>query len=119
MTQTTLILPSARCNDGLRRYVPHATAALAVAALGVVSFFVVSDEGGRASSQRMVALALAAPLTRLAPVVGLDVEEARHRLNEGGIAVAHPGQSLKGIASVNHADPMRVLGLLLGPETPR
>jgi len=93
--------------------------ALLGASVVALALFLAAPQGTDTKPpHRLVALALEAPLTHLAPIIGIEADEAQRRLAEGGLAVAHSGQSLQAIATANHVDPMRALGLVLGRMTP-
>jgi len=95
---------------------PRQYVLLGLAGATMLAFVVAS--GGREGGNPIHGLAdraFAAPLTQLAPVVGLETEEAQRRLAAGGIVVDDPAsQSLKSLAATSHTDPRRLLALLLG-----
>ncbi|MEO0036542.1 MAG: hypothetical protein RLZZ501_2565 [Pseudomonadota bacterium] len=127
MTETD---PALRPAEGwLRRHVPPVPLFLArmatewrlwgpagLAVVVIAAILLVPADGRPGPSRRLEALVLEAPLVRLAPAVGLDSIEIQRRLEAGGIAVAHPGQSLRAIAVINHVEPRRLLDLALGPQ---
>jgi len=85
----------------------------ALAALGFAAFLL-APSNGPDPRHRLIGLAMEAPLTRLAPLAGIVPEEAQRRLTSAGIVVTHSGQSLAGIAAINHVEPGKVLALVLG-----
>ncbi|SEH32346.1 DUF4405 domain-containing protein [Magnetospirillum fulvum] len=91
----------------------------AAAALGFAAFLLAPSDGPD-PRHRLIGLAMEAPLARLAPLAGIVPEEAQRRLVAAGIVVTHSGQSLAGIAAINHVDPGQLLALVLGePSEPR
>jgi len=88
------------------------------AVVSAVVLLVPGDGHEGRPSHRLARLAFDAPLVRVAPLAGIEAEEATRRLTAAGIAVAHPGQSLSGIAAANHAEPERLLALVLGEAPP-
>jgi len=90
-----------------------------LAGLGLAAFLL-APSNGPDPRHRLINLAMEAPLARLAPLAGIVPEEAQSRLTAAGIVVTHSGQSLAGIAAVNHVEPGTVLALVLGnPSEPR
>jgi len=92
----------------------HVLFALAGAA---VLGFVVANSGGRDGNpiHALADRALAAPLTRLAPVVGIETGDAQRRLAAIGITADDPdSQSLVSLATAAHTDPRRLLGVVIG-----
>jgi len=88
-------------------------ALFALAALGFAAFLLAPSTGPD-PRHRLTDLAMEAPLARLAPLVGIVPEEAARRLTAAGIAVPNTEQSLAGIAAFNHAEPGKLLGLVVG-----
>jgi hypothetical protein len=57
-----------------------------------------------------------APISKLAPALGLTSEEAIARLRKSGVAVAGPGQSLNEISASQHAPLPRLMNTLAAEE---
>jgi len=91
-------------------------ALFALAAVGFAAFLLAPTHGPD-PRHRLIGLAMEAPLARLAPLAGIVPEEAQRRLTSAGITVTHAGQSLAGIAAINHVEPSRLLALVLGDVT--
>lgn len=57
-----------------------------------------------------------APISKLAPALGLTSEEAIAKLRKSGVAVAGPGQSLNEISASQHAPLQRLMNTLAAEE---
>jgi hypothetical protein len=65
------------------------------------------------AAQQVVHRLADAPITKLAPALGISSEEAIARLQRGGIAVEGPNQSLADIADKQDTELPKLLGLVM------
>lgn len=84
-------------------------------AVAVFLTFAPAGNGGGSPSRQLMTLAEKAPLSRLAPVLGLDGEDLVARLAEDGIT-ASVDQTVNEIASSQHIAPPKLLSKLMNEE---
>ena len=105
----------------LLNYFRHAAMPVALAAsLVAAGFFAVGSSGpsgGGNPAFALVAAAQNAPLSSLAPVLGLDEAALFQRLEKAGYGAAAPTDTLAGIAEQNHVEAFAVLATLTGPPS--
>ena len=84
-------------------------------ALGVAAFVVALPANPPANPFRQMATAAQrAPISQLAPVLGLSEHEVLARLKAAGITAPDARQSLYALASAHHTDPTRLMVIALG-----
>ena len=93
-----------------RTHVQFAGAALILAMLALA----LPTHSGGSATHRMAQIAQAAPLSHLAPVIGITEQDLLDRLQAGGIPAVDPTQSLTTIAAIHHVEPNRLMTLALG-----
>lgn len=105
----------------LLNYFRHAAMPIALAASLVAAGFVASGSSGPSRGGNpafaIVAAAQNAPVSSLAPVLGLDEAALLQRLAEAGYGAVQPTDTVAGIAERNHVEAFAVLASLANPPS--
>jgi len=91
-----------------RTYVALAAVFLAAA------FMLEGEEGGSNPMRQLAQQSSQAPISALAPVLGVTTDEVLARLAAGGISNATASQSLQEVAKTQNTEFMRVVALAVG-----
>ncbi|MBX9635034.1 MAG: DUF4405 domain-containing protein [Magnetospirillum sp.] len=95
---------------------PRMRTLFAAAAVAALAFVVLSPPKQGNPFRQITQLAANAPLTDLAPLMGIPADELVKRLQESGLAVSDTGQSIESLAKAQNRDPVGVLAGLLNKK---
>lgn len=91
-------------------------ALFAVTAAAALAFMVLSPAKQGNPFREVTQLAINAPLSDLAPLMGTPAEALAEKLQAAGFTVTGPGQSITAIATAQNRDPMAVLAAVLAKK---